>query len=732
MAGTDLRVPAGPGAPSVSNGHEFGVVITLEPSEPSHGASRRLRQAVSVRASTKHPNLVRAWPLGQADGRLFVGLERPPHPALAERLAAAPLEQRECVRILDGLAAGAAALQERGLVPCDVTPENVLIHPSDGGILMDLGIPPELVRRVPSAQDSQLAFRSPEERSRGPIDPRSCVYSAGAVLFAALTGIQPADGVGDGRPAARPRKPPLPSERRADLTPRIDEVVARAMARDPSERYPDVGELARAATTALALNGVPTSAPSSGGAGAPPPPSPYRGSATRPQRNGRRPESTRGAEAPQAPHRSKLHPAHEGPRSAPVEGRTRSRASEAPAKRARVRRTLAAVGRGCADLVVALVAVAVAAAERFVDLAYRFARGTAPATRAIRGGSLVNLARRSAEVARGMPALMGRVPGAAARRCAELAAGVAHRARGRALRRREVVRHSKPALFAVGALAACALAGTAIGGAMDAKEGPSFVARSGMAVQLPPGWEEAGVDAGSAAISPAIAAAPSEHSKAGLVVGSVGSEAAAERLMEAQQRDGQGRTPVRLGSLYAWRYAGLRPRPHLMGAAYVVPTTAGAVLLVCHASRNEAGVRLDECGRAATTLRIRGERPRPLSGLGRWKERLIDVIATLRLSRSEAQRRLAAADRPRGQARAATALKVSYLRAAGSLEGLPPLESGRRLDGVSGALRDAAAACGRLAAAAESGRRSAYREASHDLVLQEEEVRRELARASGA
>jgi hypothetical protein len=355
----------------------------------------------------------------------------------------------------------------------------------------------------------------------------------------------------------------------------------------------------------------------------------------------------------------------------------------------------------------------------------------APATRTIRG-ALLSVIRRSAEATRGVLALMGRVPGAAARRGAELAAGLARRPRGRILRRSEVVRHSKPALFAVGALAICVLAGTAIGGAMDAEEGPSFVARSGMTVQLPPGWEEAAVDAGSSAISAPLAGAPSEQSKAGLVVGKVGSQATAERLMEAQQADGEGRTPVRLGSLYAWRYAGLRPRPHLVGSGYVVPTAQGAVLLICHASRKEAGVRLDECDRAATTLSIDGERARPLSGLGRSKDRLIEVMGTLRSNRSEAQRRFARADRPRGQARAATALKISYLRAARSLEGLRPLENGRRLDGVSGALRDTAAAYGRLAGAAESGRRSAYREASHDLILHEEQVRRELARASGA
>jgi Protein kinase domain len=603
----------------VSNGHEVGVVMTLETSELSRGASRRLRQAVSVRASMSHSNLVRAWPLGQADGRLLVGLERASHPTLAERLAAAPLEPVEAIRILDGLAAGAAALQERGLVPWDVTPDNVLVHPSDGGILMDLAIAPVLLRRVPRERDSQLAFRSPEELGGGRIDTRSCVYSVGAMLFAALTGVQPSEGVDDGRSA---RRPPLPSERRADLVPEIDQVVARAMATDPADRYADVGEVSRAAAAALGLNTVRITAPSNGTTATRRrrQPSPSRGSMTPSQRNGARPDSTRGTEAPPTRQRPKPRPADKRPSSPPAEARTRMSASEVPAMRVPERRALAAVGRRCAELVVALLAVAVAAGERLQHRVYRFAGGMAPAARAIRG-ALVRATRGSGEVTRGMLAQVGRVPGPLARRGAELAAGLADRAQGPVHRRSEAVRHFKLALFAVGALAACALAGTAIGSAMDAKkEGPSFVARSGMRVQLPPGWKEASVDGGSSAVPATLAAAPTEESKAGLVAGKLDSEAAAERIMQAHQGDGQGRIPVRLGSLYAWRYAGLRPRPHLVGSGYVVPTTAGAVVFICHAARNEAPMRLDECERAATTLTIRGERPRPLSALSRSEE----------------------------------------------------------------------------------------------------------------
>jgi hypothetical protein len=294
------------------------------------------------------------------------------------------------------------------------------------------------------------------------------------------------------------------------------------------------------------------------------------------------------------------------------------------------------------------------------------------------------------------------------------------------------LRRGAPVLIAGGAIAASVVAGTAIGGSMDVEEGPSSVTRAGMTVQLPPGWEETAPDAGWSGISPALAAGPSKESPAGLVVAKLSSLGVAERMLDDLQGDRHGRTPVRLGSRYAWQYAELRPRPHLVGSGYAVPTADGAVVFTCHAARDESRLRLAQCDRAATTLVIQGEGSPPLSALSQSKERLVRAMATLRSSRSEGLGRLAAADQPRGQVRAAAALQRDYSHAARSLDGLPPLENGRSLDGVSAALRDAAAAYGNLADAAESDSRSAYREAGQEVILKEDDLRRELARASGA
>jgi hypothetical protein len=292
--------------------------------------------------------------------------------------------------------------------------------------------------------------------------------------------------------------------------------------------------------------------------------------------------------------------------------------------------------------------------------------------------------------------------------------------------------HRRLVLPAVGAIVASALAGIMLNRALESDGGPSSLTRAGLTVQLPPGWGQARVEPGRPAISSAMAAGPPGETKTGLVVGKIRSQAAAERMLEWAQSGDGARTQVRLGKLYAWRYAGLRPRPGVTGTGYLLPITGGAVLMVCHSSKDEARVRLAECGRAATTLVVRGERPRRLSSVDRSRQRLIRVITALRPSRADGRQRLAAAELAPGQVRAATSLQLSHQRAARSVERIPPLENGRSLGDLSAALHAAAAAYGRLSGAATRHSRMAYREAIRAVAGEEEALRRALARVSAA
>ena len=871
---TNLRALAEMHASSTRNGHEAGAVTALEPSEPSRGAIRRLRLAFAARAAIGHPNLLPAWVIGEGDGRLLVASEPCPLRSLSEVLAAGPLEPAASARVLGGAASGVDALTRRALVARDLTPGRVLVHPVKGGVLMDLGIPPELLRQPLLEQDRDLAFRSPEELRRERVDVRSSVYSLGAILFTALTGFPPNAGTGSDIHSSH--LPSRPSHRRSELSPEIDAVVARAMAADPAERYADAKEFARAATAAAdpapkVLPGEHT--PNEHWPRQPSPkparvPSKPKGRPTRSSPPSEKPPTPprtqndpqrRSAQVDETQIRPTARPAADRPQSRPVdkppaprppEARRAPRANEkrrasraagtaqppqnrpavAPSKsrRAEVRRTvqsakarptpgpaephpahrradglgagLAAGIRRCAALIVALLVLAGAAGLRghawlrritarvknaaqegarvgleasrrgahvvwawflracrlAVALGRSAARlvGVGAALVCIAGrraiAMLLRLKRSARSLVRGEGGRIdlfprrGRTPVAglvSSQLAAEREAGpilfgsVPTQGTARRLGSIKSVALSsfsdrKVVLPAVGAIVASALCGIALGHALEPKGGPSSITRSGLTVQLPPGWVQAHFDPGRPALSSAMAAAPSGETEAGFVVGELRPQAAAERMLERVQREDGGRTQVRLGAYYAWRYAGLRPRPHLAGTGYLLPITGGAVLMFCHASRDEARVRLAECERAASTLVVRGERPRRLSSVDPSRMRLIRVLAALRSSRSDGLRRLTAAQLAPGQVRAATSLERSHQRAARSLQRISRPGDASSLPSLTAALRAAADAYGRLARAATTRRRSAYREARHVVVREEEAVRRELRSAA--
>jgi Protein tyrosine and serine/threonine kinase len=714
-------------------------VVALEPSEPTRGARRRLRLAVAARAAIDHPNLVRAWPVGEGDGRLFVVFERCPHPTLGELLEDSPLGPTECSRLLDGAAAGVDALSRRGLVARGLTPERVFVHPEHGCVLLDLGIPPDLLRRVPAEHDPELAFRSPEELERNPVDLRSTVYSLGADRSAErlqrpLTSPVLRAPHRNGRPSMTglPTREVLPVNGQRPRRPRSRE-VSRSPGNGetrPGVAAPLPGAVRRCEAMVSALLAL---------AGA---------------------VVLRAHEALRWCARS-LGPIASAVASLAAEARRRGVNLARALCRGARRLALVAVRRA-AEMVAVLLLLAQNAGRRGYSALRRSARAAAPKARG-GGSAAASTARRGAEVAWPLFLRACRLVLAAARRGVVASAGAGRRAHRALLR----TRRSAPAVLAgvsrpkrrrgnpnppvptmgitqlsatrrrfflpaVGAIVASALSGIALAYAFEPKAGPSSVSRSGLTVQLPRGWEPAAADSVLPTLSPTIAAAPSGETGAGFVAVRLSSLAAAEEMLGEVQTARQGRTHVQLDGLDAWQYAGLRPRPHVVATGYLIPTTGGAVLGMCHASTDDAPVRLAECKRAATTLVVRGERPRPLPSADRSNERVTRVIAVLRASRAGGRRRLKAAELGRGQARAASSLKRSYERAARTLDRISALENGYALENLSAAVRNAGVAYSRLAHAASIGNRSAYAEATHAVVREEDVLRRELARTGDA
>ena len=191
------------------------------------------------------------------------------------------------------------------------------------------------------------------------------------------------------------------------------------------------------------------------------------------------------------------------------------------------------------------------------------------------------------------------------------------------------------------------------------------------------------------------------------------------------------REAVRLGPLEAWRYEGLRPGPGQGATAYLAATSEGTLMFVCHARAPQAfrgRARLEECNAATASVALEEGQPLSLASVDGADVRLQRAVETLDSRRARALRRLEAADLARGQARAARALGWSYGRATAALQRPSPLDPDRSYEDLTGSLRHAGDAYGRLARAARRSNRRAYRELARDVARRERAVSRELAR----
>ena len=213
---------------------------------------RRFTSESKTAASLDHPNVVPIYGAGEQDGALFIVMRFVEGGDLRGEIEAeGALPVDRVVGIVVQIAAALDAAHEAGLVHRDVKPANMLITPSGHAYLTDFGLSKRLLTDNDETQTGQLLgtlnYVAPEQIRGGQLDHRTDIYALGCVLFHALTGRvpYPAEGHEAKLWAHVSEPPPLVSSLRPDESD-LDEVVARAMAKEPSERFSSAGELSAA------------------------------------------------------------------------------------------------------------------------------------------------------------------------------------------------------------------------------------------------------------------------------------------------------------------------------------------------------------------------------------------------------------------------------------------------------------------------------------------------------
>jgi serine/threonine-protein kinase len=235
---------------------------------PEH-AERFLRE-IRFAAQLTHPHILPLYDSGEISGpgnrrMLYYVMPFVPGGSLRDRLRAeAPLPVDQALRLIRAVGNALDYAHRRQVVHRDIKPENILLHEGEP-LVADFGV----ARALCDAQDAVTvtepgvavgtpAYMSPEQASGEPlVDARSDQYALACVLYELLAGQPPFAGTGNRSTMARHvTEAPRPVRAlRPEVPAAVESAVLRALAKEPADRFPTVGEFCEALVTPL--SGLP-------------------------------------------------------------------------------------------------------------------------------------------------------------------------------------------------------------------------------------------------------------------------------------------------------------------------------------------------------------------------------------------------------------------------------------------------------------------------------------------
>lgn len=274
LAGYRLEETIGAGGMAVvfrARDERLGRVVALKVLAPGLARDGEFRERFiresRAAAAVEHPHIIPVYGAGEDSGVLYLAMRLVPGGDLRSVLdREGPLPPGRAMSLLSPVAAALDKAHACGLVHRDVKPANILLDTSPGQpghpYLSDFGLAKGTVPAASLTGTGQFlgtaGYAAPEQISGGPAHPQTDQYALACVAFTMLAGVPPFSGnehmaVLWAHMSAPP--PPVTAHRR-DLPAAVDEVLARALAKNPADRYASCGDFAGALSAAL---GVPRS-----------------------------------------------------------------------------------------------------------------------------------------------------------------------------------------------------------------------------------------------------------------------------------------------------------------------------------------------------------------------------------------------------------------------------------------------------------------------------------------
>lgn len=230
-------------------GHIVAMKVLFSEVARDDVAAARFRNEIVASYGVSHPNVVRAYEYFRDGDLIAFTMEYIGGGDLADRIAAdEDISIEEVVKMLCQITSGVQAIHEAGIIHRDLKPENILITTQGNIKITDFGI----ARMGTGTKLTEhggvvgtIDYVSPEYLERGQVDARSDIYAMGVIVYEMITGEPPFRGKSVIETMTmRLRSDPEPVHHlRLDCPVALSNIVLKAMARDPEERYQSAKEM---------------------------------------------------------------------------------------------------------------------------------------------------------------------------------------------------------------------------------------------------------------------------------------------------------------------------------------------------------------------------------------------------------------------------------------------------------------------------------------------------------